>query len=87
MQDYAEKAPAGLVLDSQTIAKVITAAEGTKPHTQTVARVMDFLEKLGKDDVDQTKRRGKKLVVVEEEAADRYHDRCDRLNEQAPKRA
>ncbi|MFC6907133.1 hypothetical protein ACFQGH_18285 [Halalkalicoccus tibetensis] len=84
VQDHAEKAPAGLVLDSQTIAKVITAAEGTKPHTQTVARVMDFLEKLGKDDVEQTKRRGKKLVVVDEEAPDRYHDRCDRANDQAP---
>ncbi|MFC6906830.1 hypothetical protein [Halalkalicoccus tibetensis] len=84
VQDYAEKAPAGLVLDSQTIAKVITAAEGSKPHTQTVARVMDFLEKLGKDDVEQTKRRGKKLVVVDEEAADRYHNRCDRDIEQAP---
>ena len=83
VQDYAEIAPAGLVLDSQTIAN-ITAAEGSKPHTQTVARVMDFLEKLGKDDVEQTKRRGKKLVVVEEEAADRYHDRCDPANGQAP---
>ncbi|WP_245998621.1 hypothetical protein [Halalkalicoccus subterraneus] len=39
---------------------------------------MDFLEKLGKDDVEQTKQCGKKLVVIEEEAADRYHDRCDR---------
>ncbi|MFC7010076.1 hypothetical protein [Halalkalicoccus salilacus] len=82
VRDYAEKAPAGLVIDSQTIAKVLTAAEGTKPHTQTVARVMDFLEKLGKDEVEQTKRRGKKLVVVDPEAADRYHDRCDRANEQ-----
>ncbi|MFC6906931.1 hypothetical protein [Halalkalicoccus tibetensis] len=84
VKDYAEKAPAGLVLDSQTIAKVITAAEGSKPHTQTVARVMDFLEKLGKDDVEQTKRRGKKLVVVDEDVANRYHDRCDRANEQPP---
>jgi chromosome segregation ATPase len=84
VQDYAEKAPAGLVLDSQTIAKVITAAEGSKPHTQTVARVMDFLEKMGKDEVEQMKRRGKKLVVVDQDAADRYHDRCDRANEQGP---
>ncbi|KYH23979.1 hypothetical protein HAPAU_40580 [Halalkalicoccus paucihalophilus] len=84
VRDYAEKAPAGLVLDSQTIAKVITAAEGSKPHTQTVARVMDFLAKMGKGEVEQTKRRGKKLVVVEEEAADRYHDRCDRDIEQPP---
>ncbi|WP_122091110.1 hypothetical protein [Halalkalicoccus subterraneus] len=84
VRDYAEKAPVGLVLDSRTIAKVITAAEGSKPHTQTVARVMDFLAKLGKDEVEQTKRRGKKLVVVDEEAADRYHDRCDRDSEHAP---
>ncbi|WP_336346187.1 hypothetical protein [Halalkalicoccus ordinarius] len=84
VRDYAEKAPAGLVIDSQTITKVLTAAEGTKPHTQTVARVMNFLEKLGKDDVKQTKRRGKKLVVVDPEAADRYHDRCDRANEHVP---
>ncbi|WP_211330678.1 hypothetical protein [Halalkalicoccus subterraneus] len=84
VRDYAEKAPAGLVLDSQTIKKVLTASEGSNPHTQTVARVMDFLAKLGKDEVEQTKRRGKKLVVVDEEAADRYHDRCDRDIEQAP---
>ncbi|MFC6906838.1 hypothetical protein [Halalkalicoccus tibetensis] len=45
---------------------------------------MDFLEKLGKDEVEQTKRRGKKLVVVNEEAAERYHDRCDREIEQPP---
>ncbi len=34
VRDYTEKAPAGLVIDSQTITKVLTAAEGTKPHTQ-----------------------------------------------------
>ena len=84
VRDYAEKAPAGLVIDSQTITKVLTAAEGTKPHTQTVARVMNFLAKLGKDEVKQTKRRGKKLVVVDPEAANRYHDRCDRAKEHAP---
>ena len=84
VRDYAEKAPAGLVIDSQTITKVLAAAEGTKPHTQTVARVMNFLKKLGKDDVEQTKRRGKKLVVIDPEAADRYHDRCDRGTEQPP---
>ncbi|WP_245998721.1 hypothetical protein [Halalkalicoccus subterraneus] len=35
---------------------------------------MDFLKKIGKDDVKQTKPRGKKLIVIDEEAADRYHD-------------
>lgn len=45
---------------------------------------MDFPAKLGKEEGEQTKRRGKKLVVIDEEAADRYHDRCDRVEEQAP---
>ncbi|WP_336346113.1 hypothetical protein [Halalkalicoccus ordinarius] len=78
--DYAEKAPAGLVIDSRAIKRVITASEGKRPHTQTVARVMNFLEELGKADVQQTKRRGKNLIVVDPEAATRYathHDRCD----------
>ncbi len=45
---------------------------------------MDFLAKMGKDDVEQTKRRGKKFVVINEEAADRSHDRCNRDLEQVP---
>ena len=82
IHDYAEKAPAGLVIDSRAIKRVITAKEGTRPHTQTVARVMDFLDDLGKQDVQQKKRRGKKLVVVDPGAATRYakeanHTRCD----------
>jgi hypothetical protein len=85
VRDYAEKAPAGLVIDSRAIKRVLTAAEGKRPHTQTVARVMDFLDDLGKEDVQQKKRRGKKFVVVDPEAADRYadaahHDCCDRGN-------
>jgi hypothetical protein len=43
---------------------------------------MDFLDDLGKDAVELIKRRGRKLVVVDPEAADRLeaanHDRCDR---------
>jgi hypothetical protein len=42
---------------------------------------MDFLDKLGKEDVQQKKRRGKKFIVVDSEAATKYaahHDRCDR---------
>lgn len=86
VRDYAENAPAGLVLDSQAIKRVITAKEGDRPHTQTVARIMDFLDRLGKDAVDLRKRRGRKLIAVDPEAADRLavvgsganHDRCDR---------
>lgn len=81
VRDYAENAPAGLVIDSRTIKRVLTASEEKRSHTQTVARVMEFLDQLGKDDVELTKRRGRKLVVFDPTAADQYaayHDRCDR---------
>ena len=80
VKDYAEKAPAGLVISSRDIKKVIAAKEGKRPHNQTVGRVMDFLNDLGKDDVDLIKRRERKLVVIDPDAADRMmasHDRCD----------
>jgi hypothetical protein len=85
IRDYAKKCRAGLVIDSRAIKRVITAKEGTKPHTQTVARVMNFLDELGKDSVEQKKRRGRKLVAFDPEVADRlsdanaaHHARCDR---------
>jgi cell division septum initiation protein DivIVA len=80
VRDYAEKAPAGLVIGSRAIKRVLTASEGKRPHTQTVACVMDFLDELGKDGVELIKRRGRRMVVVDPEAADRLanHNRCDR---------
>jgi hypothetical protein len=67
------------VVDSRAIKRVLTASEGKRLHTQTVARVMDFLADLGKDAVELIKRRGRKLVVFDPDAADRLanHDRCD----------
>jgi histone H3/H4 len=49
-------------------------------HTQTVARVMKFLDDLKKDGVELTKRHGRKLIVIDLEVADRLtnHTRCDR---------
>lgn len=85
VQDYAEKCPAGLVLDSCAIKRVITAKEGERPHTQTVARVMEFLNRLGRNDVELQKRRGRKLVAIDPDVAERLstgvetnHDCCDR---------
>ena len=67
VQDYAEKCPAGLVIDSRAIKRVITASEGKRPHTQTVTRVINFLDDLGKNAVELKKRRGRKLVVFDPE--------------------
>lgn len=74
---YAKKAPVGHVIDSSTVRKVIKAKEGEKPHTQTVARVMQFMDDFGKDEISLKKRRGKNIVVVDKEAAQKYHSRCD----------
>ncbi|WP_336365172.1 hypothetical protein [Halalkalicoccus salilacus] len=50
---------------------------------------MNFLEELGKEDIQLKKQRGKKLVVVDPEAATRYaahHDRCDGKEWSNPRR-
>lgn len=77
--DYATKAPAGFVIDSSTIRKVIKAKTGDRPHTQTVDRIMDFLKDFGRGEVEKTKRRGKNIVSFSEELVKRMnHTRYDR---------
>ncbi|WP_224450475.1 hypothetical protein [Haloprofundus salilacus] len=68
IRDYAKKVPAGYAIDSGTIRKVLQAKEDRTPHTQTVSRVMDFLNRLGKEDVQVVKRRGTKRAVFTERA-------------------
>ncbi|POG55536.1 hypothetical protein [Haloferax marisrubri] len=64
--EYATNVPAGFALDSSTIRTVLHAKEGRTPHTQTVSRVMDFLDDLGKEGVKIVKRRGTKRVIFSE---------------------
>ncbi|SDM93322.1 hypothetical protein SAMN04487949_2895 [Halogranum gelatinilyticum] len=68
IREYAKKVPAGFAIDSTTVRKLLQAKEGQTPHTQTVTRVMDFLDRLGKEDVRIVKRRGTKRVVFSEHA-------------------
>jgi len=69
--DYADKVPAGYAIRSGDIATVLRAGTDSKGRTQTVARVMDFLDDLGGDGVDVVERRGTKRVVFSEETARR----------------
>ena len=63
IREYADHVLAGFTIDSGTIRTVLKATEGTTPHTQTVARVMSFLDRLVKDHVRTvTRRRTKRLV-------------------------
>ncbi|MBC9986791.1 hypothetical protein E4P24_10510 [Haloferax sp. AS1] len=68
IREYATNVPAGFALDSSTIRTVLHAKEGRTPHTQTVSRVMDFLDDLGKAGVKIVKRRGTKRVIFTEHA-------------------
>ncbi|MDS0300224.1 hypothetical protein NDI76_15865 [Halogeometricum sp. S1BR25-6] len=68
IQEYATKVPAGFAVDSARIRRILNAKEGRTPHTQTVTRVMEFLDRLGKDEVRVIKRRGTKRVIFTEGA-------------------
>ncbi|ELZ75347.1 hypothetical protein C456_06737 [Haloferax volcanii DSM 14919] len=68
IREYATNVPAGFALDASTIRTVLHAKEGRTPHTQTVSRVMDFLDDLGKAGVKIVKRRGTKRVIFTEHA-------------------
>lgn len=88
--EYADKCPAGFVLSSKAVRRVLNAADETNgtPHSQTIARVQQHLSKLGGDGVEVRKRHGKKIVVFEKELAKRLsntdHDRCDREGSLTP---
>ena len=68
ISDYAKKVPAGYSIDSGTISNVLRSKDGESPHTETVSRVMEFLNRFGKDETKLVKRRGTKRVVFTEQA-------------------
>lgn len=73
LSDYADTGtPKGWVIDSSTISKVLTAQEGESPHTETVSRVIDFLDGFGKDDVETKIHKGRRIAVFDVAAAKRY---------------
>jgi len=70
--DYGRKVPAGIAIKSSEIRRVLCAAEEGKTHTQTVSRVMDFLDRFGDDEVKIRKTQsGENTVVFTEEIASR----------------
>jgi chromosome segregation ATPase len=67
VDQYASKVPAGYSITSGEISTVLRAGTECDGRTQTVARVMDFLDRLGGGDVKIVKRRGTKRIVFDEE--------------------
>jgi uncharacterized phage infection (PIP) family protein YhgE len=60
-------------LSSTDLKKVLKAAHGTS-HTETVNRIMNFLDDLGKDETRIRKKRGTRKIVFEGELIDRIEE-------------
>jgi len=68
---YGEKTGKGWMLTSGDISKVLRSGTDCDGRTQTVSRVMDFLDRLGGDEVEVTTHRGTRRVYFSEEITDR----------------
>lgn len=81
VRDFAERVPAGYAIPSTDLRKVLKARDGSTPHTQTVARVMDFLDELGGEGTTLVERRGTKRIAFEEDAVARLDEYAERARE------
>jgi myosin heavy subunit len=70
--DYADNTPKGYVVDSATVSKVLAVRDSESPHTETVSRTMDFLDRFGKSGVETRMHKGRRIAVFDAEAAKRY---------------
>jgi len=68
---YGERTGQGWMLTSGDVSKVLRSGTDCEGRTQTVSRVMDFLDRLGDDEVEVTTRRGTRRVYFSEEIAER----------------
>jgi len=74
IEQYGRAVPAGRAITSSDLRRVISAKEEGRTHTQTVSRVMDFLEELGKDDVSiKETMGGQRTVVFTDEVVERLN--------------
>ena len=72
VEDYTRSCPAGRTIKSSEIRRVLSASEDSSIHTETVSRTMDFLDRLGDDDVSiKETQSNEKVVVFTDEIVDR----------------
>jgi outer membrane murein-binding lipoprotein Lpp len=69
--DYSRSVPAGRAIKSSEISTVLRAGTDCKGRSQTVSRVIEFLNRLGGDGVKVVERRGERRVVFDDETVDR----------------
>ena len=72
VEDYTRSCPAGRTIKSSEIRRVLSASEDSSIHTETVSRTMDFLDRLGDDDVSiKETQSNEKVVVFTDDIVDR----------------
>jgi TolA-binding protein len=70
--EYTQRVPAGRAIKSSELRRVLTASEDTRIYTQTVSRVIDFLDELGGDAVKvRESKRGERVIVFTEVLVER----------------
>lgn len=76
---YVTRTPQGMKLGSSDVKTALLSREGETPHTQTVARVMDFLESLGEALVrEDTIKNGERRLYWVEDAPGRLAESSQR---------
>ena len=68
IHEYTRSVPAGRVIKSSELRRVLSARKEGRIHTETVSRVIDFLTDLGQDDVQvRETQQGERVVVFKDE--------------------
>jgi cell division septum initiation protein DivIVA len=77
--EYTRSVPAGRVIKSSELRRVLSAGEDGTVYSQTVSRVIDYLDSLGDEDVKiRETQAGERVVVFSDEIVKRivaYHNR------------
>jgi hypothetical protein len=71
VEAYTTSCPAGRVIQSSELRRVLQAGTDCNGHTQTVARVMDLLDRTGGESTTVVERRGERRLVFSDELVDR----------------
>jgi hypothetical protein len=78
VDEYTTSVPAGRMITSSELRRVLTAGTDASGHTQTVSRVIDLLDDLGGDDVEIVDRRGTRKLVFTDNLVDRLTELTSR---------
>lgn len=81
VHEYTRSVPAGRVIKSSELRRVLSAREEGRVYTETVSRVIDFLTDLGRDSVEVNEtQEGERVVVFTDEFVKRvvaYHNQSN----------